>query len=293
MPCQELLGFLCADPVGLQPWLCQSEQVSTTCLLLHHMPPPAPNASSCTGYPSSRLVPLSAPHCACLQHFVDDALALLDPAKNASVQQLSNLKQFVSEVVIACRREAMDSWQDTPAAPSPLLSYFLRKGTVTQVLDYSLAGNKNCLAYGVEILLELVREPPVVDDEAEVSAADHTRHQAGTGEIYDTHSPSCCLSPSLFILRAMSAEVREVLQVLAPRYAELHALVLSSQRTEPLHTASGVLTKPIGRLRLSIVHLVVELMQSKDHDIETEVMKHGTLNVLLVGAQGMAPFAHP
>jgi hypothetical protein len=75
----------------------------------------------------------------------------------------------------------MDSWQDTPAAPSPLLSYFLREGTVTQVLDYSLAGNKHCLAYGVEILLELVREPPVVDDEAEVSEADHIRHQAGTG----------------------------------------------------------------------------------------------------------------
>eukprot|EP00730_Choanoeca_flexa_P003972 TRINITY_DN11555_c3_g1_i2.p1 TRINITY_DN11555_c3_g1~~TRINITY_DN11555_c3_g1_i2.p1 ORF type:complete len:962 (+),score=302.41 TRINITY_DN11555_c3_g1_i2:187-3072(+) len=209
----ELLAFLCLDEVGLQPWLCQSEQ-----------------------------------------HFVEDALALLDPAMDASVSQLSNLKQLVSEVVIACRREAMDNWHDEPQAPSPLLSYFLREETVEMVLDYSLAGNKDCLAYGVEILLELVREPPMVDDEAEVSEQDRLRHQA---------------------------ELKQVLKVLAPRYADLHQLVLSSQRTEPLHTASGVLTKPIGRLRLSIIHLVVELMKSKDHDIEAEVIKHGTLNTLL------------
>jgi hypothetical protein len=40
---------------------------------------------------------------ACLQHFVEDALALLDPAMQASIQQLSNLKQFVSEVRLASR----------------------------------------------------------------------------------------------------------------------------------------------------------------------------------------------
>jgi hypothetical protein len=88
-------------------------------------------------------------------------------------------------MVIGCRRDEMDreeNEQGDATVGMPLLSYTLREDTITSILNYSFGtdASRLTLTFGVEILLELVREPPQMDDDSPREAKDHERHQQGT-----------------------------------------------------------------------------------------------------------------
>ena len=56
------------------------------------------------------------------------------------------------------------------------------------------------------------------------------------------------------------------------------------QEEAPVTTASGLLLRPLGRLRLSVIHLVVALMGFDDAAIVSTIVENRTIEACLVRA---------
>ena len=77
-------------------------------------------------------------------------------------------------------------------------------------------------------------------------------------------------------------ELQSVLKALAPEVPKLHNLLVEPQRVQPLLTASGVVNHPIGRTRLTALHLLVSLLHTHDEKITQELIELGTLAACVV-----------
>jgi hypothetical protein len=73
-----------------------------------------------------------------------------------------------------------------------------------------------------------------------------------------------------------------VLKALAPEIPKLHNLLVEPQRVHPLMTASGLVNHPIGRTRLTALHLLVALLHTHDAKITGELIELGTLKTCVV-----------
>ncbi|XP_063239903.1 serine/threonine-protein phosphatase 6 regulatory subunit 2 isoform X2 [Bacillus rossius redtenbacheri] len=199
------------------------------------------------------------------QTVVQSLVSLLRPCVDTERQ--SNAAQLLCDIV-RLGRDGLHGCTER-RDPDPVLAQVENPDTVRTLLENVLGGSDKSEASivgGISVLLALL---------------DCSRQSACVAETSVYGAASLGTDGAAGEERPRSRVVVSTTAAVVPWVARLHDLLLNPPVKAPVRTTVGVLDPPLGNARLQVARLVAALVSIDDADVNKELVRLGTVEVLL------------